>query len=349
MPETTRRAAIRQGVFIIWGPPIKGRRSLVLGTDLGLDEVAYLADEWWPGLARDPLKYPRLAWRTVRLLARRRPRVVFVQSPPTLAVWAVAAYAAMSGARFVIDAHSDAFQRARWTRPRWLNRIVARRATATLVTDPYWAGRITADGAVAIVVPDIPTGVEVAGADRDALGDGFHLLVVNTWSPDEPLSAVLEAAADLPEAAFHVTGRRDARLDALGQLPANVHFTGFLPDDEYARLMSSVDAVVCLTTRDHTMQRGACEALSKARPIITSDWGLLRSYFSRGTVHVDNTAEGIRDGIRRLMTHYAAYTASIADLRKDRIGEWDTRRAAMIDLIATPPQPGAIRRRGGLE
>lgn len=350
MPEAASRAGIRRGVFIIWGPPSKGRRSLVLGTDLGLDEVAYLAGSWRPGLARDPLKYPRLAWRTVRLLAHRRPRVIFVQSPPTLAAWAVAAYAAMSGARFVIDAHSDAFQRARWTRPRWLNRIVARRATATLVTDPHWAGRITDDGAVAIVVPDIPHPAdEGAGAERDALGDGFHLLVVNTWSPDEPLRAVLEAAAELPDAVFHVTGRSDARLDALGQLPANVRFTGFLPDEAYARLMSSVDAVACLTTRDHTMQRGACEALSMGRPIVTSDWGLLRSYFSRGTVHVDNTAEGIRDGIRQLMTHYAAYAASIAELRSERIDEWQSRRAAMIDLIATPAQPGAIRRRGGLE
>ena len=350
MPEPASRAAIRRGVFIIWGPPLKGRRSLVLGRDLGLDEVAYLADDWQPGLARDPLKYPRLAWRTVRLLARRRPRVIFVQSPPTLAVWAVAAYAAISGARFVIDAHSDAFQRARWTRPRWLNRIVARRATATLVTDPHWASQITADGAVAIVVPDIPrSAADGHDADGDPLGDGFHLLVVNTWSSDEPLRALLDAAADLPDATFHVTGRRDARFDALGRLPANVEFTGFLPDDEYARLMSAVDAVVCLTTRDHTMQRGACEALSTGRPIVTSDWELLRSYFSRGTVHVDNTAAGIRDGIRTLMTHYAAYAASIAELRTERIDEWHTRRAALIDLIATPAPPGALRRRGGLE
>lgn len=350
VPEPASREAVRRGVFIIWGPPSKGRRSLVLGTDLGLDEVAYLADDWRPGLARDPFKYPRLAWRTLRLLARRRPRVVFVQSPPTLAVWAVAAYAAASGARFVIDAHSDAFQRARWTRPRWLNRVVARRATATLVTDPHWASQITADGAVAVVVPDIPgPAAEGVGSDRDALGDGFHLLVVNTWSSDEPLRDLLDAAADLPGATFHVTGRRDARFEALGRLPANVRFTDFLPDDRYARLMSSVDAVVCLTTRDHTMQRGACEALSMGRPIVTSDWGLLRSYFSRGTVHVDNIAAGIRDGIRRLMTHYAAYAAAIADLRNERIHEWHTRRAAMIDLIASPARPEAIRRRGGLE
>lgn len=349
MPEPLTGANVRRGVFIIWGPPLKGRRSLVLGIALGLDEVAYLADDWRPGVAREPLKYPRLAWRTIRLLARRRPRVVFVQSPPTLAVWAVATYAALTGARFVIDAHSDAFQRARWTRPRWLNRIVARRAAATLVTDPHWAEGLTAAGAVALVVPDIPGTVDHDGGARDALGPGFHLLVVNTWSSDEPLRAVLDAAGELPQATFHVTGRRDHRLDALGPLASNVRFTGFLPDDEYARLMSSVDAVVCLTTRDHTMQRGACEALSRAIPIVTSDWALLRGYFSRGTVHVDNSVGGIRDGIRRLMVHHAGYAAAIASLRHQRIDEWQARRAAIIDLIATPATPGAEQPPGGLK
>lgn len=342
------RPRLERAVFIVWGPPPKGRRSLVLGTDLGMDEVAYLADTWRPGMTSDPLKYPRLLWRTVRLLARRRPRVVFVQSPPTFAVWTVALYAAATGARFVIDAHSDAFQRPRWTRPRWLNRIVARRAVATLVTDPHWAQRLERDRAPVMVVPDIPEPVDDGPEDAiGQLGDGFHVLVVNTWSPDEPLAEVVAAAADVPEVTFHVTGRRDGRVDALGPLSPNVRFTDFLADDDYRRLMRSVHGVVCLTTRDHTMQRGACEALSAGRPIITSRWPLLESYFSRGTVHVNNTSVEIRDGIVRLMTHYGAYADAISALRRERRDEWVARRAALINLVSTPAALAAAPPRGG--
>lgn len=339
MPDAKDRSTVTRGVFVIWGPPLKGRRSLVLGTALGLDEVAYLADDWTPGLLSDPIKYPRLALRTIRLLMSRRPRVVFVQTPPTLAVWLVAAYARAAGAAFIIDAHSDAFQRSRWTRPRWLNRLVARRALATLVTDPHWAARLESDGATAMVIPDVPQVADTA-TDRDPLGPGFHVLVINTWASDEPLAEVLAAARQLPEVTLHVTGRRDARFEALGSLPSNVRFTDFLSDDAYQRLMRSVDAVACLTTRDHTMQRGACESLSSGRPIVTSDWGLLRSYFSRGTVFVDNSRDGIRDGIRQLMAHYDEYAHAIETLRAQRLAEWAVRRTAIIELIAASDPRG---------
>ena len=33
-----------------------------------------------------------------------------------------------------------------------------------------------------------------------------------------------------------------------------------------------MDGILALTTHDHTMQRGACEAVSLGVPIITSDW-----------------------------------------------------------------------------
>lgn len=346
MADRSATDLLRRGVFVVWGPPLKGRRSVVLGNALGIERVAYLADEWRQGVVADPMKYPRLAWRTLRLLTGTRPRVIFVQTPPTIAVWLVALYASATGAAFVIDAHSDAFQRARWTRPHWLNRLVARRAVATLVTDPHWAERLRRVGAPAMVIPDIPRQPSAA-SERDPLGPGFHVLVVNTWSGDEPLGNVISAASQLPDATFHVTGRDDERVDALGALPANVRFTGFLADADYERLMRSTDAVMCLTTRDHTMQRGACESLSARRPIITSDWGLLRSYFERGTVHVDNSVGGIRDGVRRLMSHYDEYANAVASLQEQRMAEWLERRDALIGLIAERARPVGLRRRGG--
>ena len=349
MARSDRRPTVPRAVFVVWGTPPKGRRSLVLGTDLGVEEVAYLADEWRPGLTSDPLKYPRYLWRTLRLLVSRRPRVVFVQSPPSPATWTAAIYGAMTGAQFVIDAHSDAFQRERWLRPRWLNRLVARRAAATLVTDPHWAARLERDGARAMVIPDIPTPRSHDPVpSTDQAESTFELLVVNTWSADEPLQEVVAAAAELPEVRFHVTGRRDGRVLQLGPVPANVRFTDFLSVAEYERLMASVHGVVCLTTRDHTMQRGACEALSLARPIVTSRWPLLESYFSAGTVHVDNTAAGIRDGVRTLMAHYGEYASAIGELRQRRWDEWLDRRSALIELVTdSADRASASRRLGG--
>jgi glycosyltransferase involved in cell wall biosynthesis len=338
MPAPTPH--LPRAMVLVWGPRNKGPRSAALARELGIDDARFITAGGGKGLVSAIGRYPRQMASTVRALLGRRPRGVLVQHPPSPVVWAVAVYAAVSGARFVIDAHSDAFQRARWLRPLWLTRFLVRRAEAVLVTDPFWAQTVTGWGGRAIVNPDVPTTFEADAAYPVA--DGFSVAVVNTWAADEPIEAIVDAARELPEVTFHVTGRADARVAALGELPRNVRFTDFLPEPAYYALLASASAVMCLTTRDHTMQRGACEALSLGRPIITSDWPLLRDYFARGTVHVGAAPASIRDGVARMRREYDRNLAAITDLRESRRHEWDERRTMLTALLGGPPaQPSS--------
>jgi glycosyltransferase involved in cell wall biosynthesis len=332
-PDAKVPDVLEHALFLVWGPPRKGPRSAVLARELGI-RVVFTADSWRHGFRAQPMKYPLHLWRTMAAFVRHRPRLVFVQSPPTMAVWLAALYSGLRGGRFVIDHHSDAFERARWTRPRWLNHLVARRAAITFVTDEHWASRLRAEGVRVMVVPDAPTQHQPAPGRDPGLVDGsFNVAVVNTWAADEPLDALLRAARSMPEVNFHVTGSRERHEETVAGAAANVRFTGFLPQPEYIRLLGTADAVVCMTTRDHTMQRGACEALSVGTPIVTSDWPLLRSYFSKGAVHVDGTESGISAGIRRLMADHDGYVAEIRALREQRCAEWADRRREIQDIV----------------
>ncbi len=325
---------VSNALFVVWGPPRKGPRSAVMAHEFGMP-ILFTASGWRPGVLTQPLKYVRHFLVTWKALARRRPRVVFVQSPPTFAVWTVAAYAAVRGGAFVIDFHSDAFHRMRWSRPRWLNNFVARRAAMTLVTDAHWATVLTAAGARVTVLPDVPTDYQPAPGRHPGLHpERFNVAVVNTWAPDEPLDEILGAATRLPDVTFHITGSTAGREPVVNGAPANVEFVGFLPEAEYFRLLGSADAVMCLTTGDHTMQRGACEALSLGRPIVTSDWPLLRDYFSAGTVHVRATDESIADGVRRLQADHEGYLREIKELRDQRRAEWMERRHAIVEALS---------------
>jgi glycosyltransferase involved in cell wall biosynthesis len=345
--ETLPRAMV-----LVWGPANKGPRSAALARELGIADARFITAGRGRGLLSALARYPRQLADTVAALVRSRPRAILVQHPPSPVVWTVALYAALTGATFVIDAHSDAFQRGRWLRPLWLTRAIARRAAAVLVTDPHWARTVEAWGARALVNQDVPTTFA-----RDAsypVGPGFTVAVVNTWGADEPLAAIVAAAGELPEVTFHVTGRADGRVAALGSLPANVRFTDFLAEPAYYALLESASAVMCLTTRDHTMQRGACEALSLGRPIVTSDWPLLRGYFERGAVHVGSTPDAIRDGVRRLRDDYDRFLAAVLDLREVRRREWQERRSALSALLGgartqpATPDPATAGTNGGL-
>jgi glycosyltransferase involved in cell wall biosynthesis len=324
-------------VCIVWAAPHRGTRSAWLASELGVRDVRYFSPTKGRGLRAAPLKYPSQLIRTVFSLLKDRPRVVLVQSPPSFAAWVVAAYSAASGAAMIIDAHSDAFERSIWTRPAWLTRAVARRASTTLVTNEHWARTVRSWGASAINVPSVPTDLAVGAPPP--MPPGFNVTVVNTWQPDEPLGQILQAAEQLADVTFHVTGS-DERLNELPRRPSpNVRFTGFLPQEAYHALLAGSHAVVCLTTRDHTMQNGAAEALSLGVPIVTSGWDVLRDYFSAGTVHVDNTATGIAAGIREILDSRQTYLAEIQHLRAVRRDEWHRVRAQVVDRVLAHLDP----------
>jgi glycosyltransferase involved in cell wall biosynthesis len=301
-----------------------------MASELGIDDLRFVGSVG-SGLDNPPLNYPAQLIRTLAVLLRHKPRAVFVQSPPSFAAWTIALYCAASGATFVIDAHSDAFGRARWTRPAWLNRCVARRALVTIVTNTYWAARVQSWGAEAMTIPTIPTDLVVGRAP--ARKPGINVAVVNTWAADEPLEAVLEAARDLPEISFYVTGRSERAAGLRDRIPSNVSFTGFLAQADYHALLAASDAVACLTTRDHTMQNGACEAMFLGTPILTSDWPVLREYFSGAAVYVDNTAAGIRDGLRDLSATVDEHRLEVGKVRVRRQREWEESRQALVDRV----------------
>jgi glycosyltransferase involved in cell wall biosynthesis len=159
---------------------------------------------------------------------------------------------------------------------------------------------------------------------------------VNTFSSDEPLEQVLEAADGLNGVRFYITGRA-SRVDQkmLQHAPGNVTFTDFLSTEQYYALMRGSHAVMCLTTRDHTMQRGACEALSLGKPIVTSHWPLLREYFHKGTIHVDNSEEGIRQGVDEMRSNYESYLSGIQELQVSQQREWAEKVRQLTELVGS--------------
>lgn len=322
----------RRALFLVWGPPSHGPRSQVFARELGIDDLHFIYSTTRRGLLAAPLKYGYQAVKTLAILFRRRPEIVFVQSPPSFAVLFVYLYCLVGNGRFIVDAHSDAFQSPYWTRPRWLYRFLARQAVTTIVTNEHFQQMIHDWGGHAFVLRDIPTIFPKSGSYP--MNGKFSVTVVNTFADDEPLPEVLAAAVELKDVDFYVTGKKSrAGQNLPGELPENVHFTDFLPAESYYALLGGSQAVMCLTTRNHTMQRGACEALALGKPIITSDWPLLQQYFHKGTIHVDNTAVSIRQGVLEMMGDYGRYQTGIKQLQADQQQEWQMKITLLVELI----------------
>jgi glycosyltransferase involved in cell wall biosynthesis len=213
-----------------------------------------------------------------------------------------------------------------------LHAFLSRQAITTIVTNNYLEDLVKAWGAKTFIIADIPTTFPTGKAF--SLNGKFSVAVINTFAPDEPIRQVLDAAFTLPEVQFYITGDPiRARKMFLRDHPSNVQFTGFLPDQEYLGLLQAVQAIMVLTTRDHTMQRGACEAVSLGKPIITSNWPLLKTYFYKGTIHVDNSSQGIREGVLKMQQKAQALEKEILLLQQERRLEWEEKYAALAGLI----------------
>jgi glycosyltransferase involved in cell wall biosynthesis len=115
--------------------------------------------------------------------------------------------------------------------------------------------------------------------------------------------------------------------------PDNVTFTGFLPDQDYLELLRGADAIMALTSEDFTLQLGGMEAVAVGKPLITSDWSFLREHFDRGTVHVANTPQSIRQGIVEVQENLERLSAEILDLRSAHREEWEAKSKQLHELV----------------
>ncbi|GMU92319.1 MAG: hypothetical protein AMXMBFR4_13770 [Candidatus Hydrogenedentota bacterium] len=285
------------------------------------------------GSSLGPLKYVPRALRTLRILVSLRPAAVFCMNPPYFLGLAAWWYCLVFRACFVLDSHTAAFDQPEWVRIEPLHRFLVRRAACSTVTNVELAKRVESMGGRAVVVSDIP--YEMPGGTYEVEPDRFTVCFCCTYANDEPILEVFEAARTLPDIRVYVTGNDKKATDEIRRAkPENVTLTGYLSDEAYAGLLRGVSAILVLTTRDFTMQRGGSEAVTVGKPLITSDWPVLREIFSRGTVHVDNTANGIQAGIEEVRRNYDRYINEIAELKRIRQQRWQTAKQELESFLA---------------
>lgn len=326
-------------VFVVWEP--SNSRSETIANEFGATcyYVHFLALKK-PWIA--PLKYLHHAIRTLAILIKQKPSVVFVQNPPLFAPLVVWLYCRATGTSMILDSHTGVFVESKWTWLSGLHRFLARRAEVNIVTNEHLRGILEDWGARTFVIADVPVDcatVTPCATSRDVV------TVINTFSYDEPIDEVLRAARLLPGVHFNVTGDSARSDPALVELAgANVTFTGFLSRQQYIETVAASAAAVVLTTANHTMQRGAYEAMSMGVPVVTSDWPLLRSTFFKGVIHVDNRAESISNAVQKILANRDRYVAEILDLRRHRRLIWSDKRAEFANLYlrSAPGHGGSL-------
>ena len=319
--------------FIAW--EVLSRRSELLAQQLGADLHFVPHRRARRTIINAPIRYIAHAVETWRILGKEQPNIVFVQNPPIFCALIAFLYSRRNAAAYALDSHTGAFTSPKWRWLSGLHRMLSRHALVNIVHNESVAKFIKPWKCDYLVISLIPG--DYPKDDDFPFARDFNVAVVNTFTADEPLETVFEAAEQLPDVDFYVTGD-SKRITPwlLDKKPPNCHLTGFLEYPSYIALLRGADAVMDLTTRDHTVLMGGFEAIAIGTPLITSDWPVLVDCFSLGTVHVPNTAEGIRAGVREVQQNHQSLKQGILSLREKLDHEWSEGFARLKELLALP-------------
>lgn len=270
-------------------------------------------------------RYPVAIWKTLTCLKNEKPRVVFAQNPSIVLAYLAVIYACITGKKVVIDAHNAGLFPAEG-RHKLLNWIATRLfkwTTVTIVSNDVLKSYVEKNGGSAVSIPD-PVPVIESPKKKPRLSGDFNVLFICSWAADEPYTEVLNAAARLGQDIFiYMTGNstRSGRTPDT-TIPGNVVLTGYVTDEQFNELLYGCDAVMVLTTRENCMLCGAYEGVAAGKPLLLSDTRVLRNYFSRGAVYVENNADSIANAVIAARARHTELGGEIAALRDMRRNEY---------------------------
>lgn len=285
-------------------------------------------------------KYLFQSINTLFVLLKYKPGIVFVMSPPIFACMPVILYKIIfNKVKFIIDAHTAAFTHERWAKKNKLNAFFVSRAEFVIVTNKTlgeivrdkWQGQFE-------IITDVP--IKYDDHSRSSNGIiSIHenkriITLVNTFAPDEPLLNFLDALYNMNDVQVFITGKivNDFKK-CVAEQPSHIQFTDFLSDNDYSNLLRKSDVICALTTRDNTMQRGAYEAIYLGKPVVTSDWPLLKDSFFKGTIHVNNSVDGIRQGVKEAILRLDELTQEARMLRDHKLKNWKQTKEHIMKIL----------------
>ena len=284
-----------------------------------------------------PYRYVVQAVRTVRLLARERPAVLYVMAPPLPLVAIGLLHQALTGSPLVVDAHTGAVV-ADGPRPKRAFALLARRARATVVTTERLAGVLRRHGAGPVIVLHDPPHAESAPERVPHAGGSERarplLVMPSSWYRDEPLEAVRDAASRVAHVDVVLTGTPTGPLADPAAWPSNVRLAGWLDAGDYAALLDEATGVVALTTRDLTMQRGGYEALILGKPAVVSDTTVLREYFTQGAVLARHEPSDLARAFEACVDAAPGLAREMEDLRARKQAEFAEGLQALAAAVA---------------
>jgi glycosyltransferase involved in cell wall biosynthesis len=261
-----------------------------------------------------PIRYLALFFRTMFLLAQKRPDVVYAQNPPVFCPLTCLLYCRIAGARLVIDHHSIWSVKTMGGRSPlsrgigFLEGVVSRAADASTAPHSMWARMLVKMGARDVLVYHdyVPkNGRRPDEALRRRMAQGPILAISSHGGHPLERLEVEAAAVGLVRAegvSLVISGPREKleRRFAALSLPSNVRYAGFLEREVYESLKASADFAINITDEPYTLSHVLFEFAASSLPMISSKEPVVEELFGDSLLYADSTVGDVAEKVRQL-------------------------------------------------
>jgi glycosyltransferase involved in cell wall biosynthesis len=245
-----------------------------------------------------PLRYAALFFKTLILLFRTKPDIVYAQNPPIFCPFTGLLYCRIAGKKLLVDHHavwrvktlSGGF--VGWGIG-FLERFVTLSAFANTVPHSVWAGQLLQMGATRVeVIHDYVTKNPFSRDEgvRERYSAGKPLAIASHGGhPLELIETEIAAARMVPTLTLLITGPEEKLRGRLSRvaLPANVRYLGLLPVNDYLRLQASSDFALNLTDEPYTLSHVLFEYAASSLPVVSSRQPVVEAVFGASILYAD--------------------------------------------------------------
>jgi len=324
-------------ITIVWAPHEERTATFAKRLKSPLFNIHYLLYKR-PFIA--PLKYIAQWFKTWLVLFQQRPNIVYITNPPPVAALCVAVYGMVSRTPFIMDTHSPTLFNKKWGWSVPLQRVLARRAYINIVDQTRFKNLMESWNARAIVLENPPKNIDTDRLKGKSSDGYFDITVVTIFASDEPIDIIVEAAKQLPDFRFYILGdKARAKRSMVDNAPENVIFTGYLHKDDYWNRLNSSNAVMTLTTHAYSLLAGGQDGVAVNKPLMLSKQPTLTAYFTKGTVFVENTVEGILEGVRQAKANEPRLIQEVIELGREQAKHWESNFQELLALIDATKKP----------
>lgn len=284
------------------------------------------------------LDYVTKSIKTLRILCKNKPKVIWIQLPPIFLLNLLLFYKKYFDKNVIIisDCHNGVFF-GKWKK--YFNANLINKSDIILVHNTVIRSIAINMGLNAertLILEDKPA--DKRKNEDSAKQEKFtnQVLMPCGFSKDEPLEVVFEAAKKIPEITLLISGpkERGITLFDYSKKPDNVHLVGYLSLKDYEMLFMQSDIILGLTTENHIQLSVANEAVGMEKPMVLSNTQLLCQLFDKGTVYVETlSADSIAKGIKSALQNINILEEEIKILKKERNEKWNYMASYIKEMI----------------